>query len=1095
LRIEHESEPLAVSPDSVRFSWRVPGEVPDATQSAYRILVDRTATGAEERNGAVWDSGKRSSSRATDVAYDGPSLEHDRTYYWQVRVWNGEDEPSPYSEPARFSTAPGEESAWDAEWITHHDHGDRNGFRTPWRADPDASEWVRVDLGETRAIESIELVPAEPFDAQHTPDGGRVTVQDVDPDAVERDLPDTPPSNPLHYVEGIAGFGFPERYRILVSETPTREAATVLATQDHEDTSPPHTEPATVSGAGERARYVWVEATELYEYDPAGGQLVVDRSREEHRPWRVFALAGLAVRDGDDTDLARGQPVEASASVRDTGWAPEHLVDGHRSGRDVTSPQVRTTVELSESVERARVHVAALGYGEVHVNGERIGDAALNPPWTEFDERVLYRSEDVSEHLSAGENTLGVWLGRGRYAKNTLGWMGGGSPRCLLTATVEYADGTTRTISSDASWESAESPIVANDVYDGEHYDATLEDPEWARPGATGEDGDASQDWAQATVVDGPDGDLFAQRIEPMEVVETFDPVAVHDHDEGPILDFGQNLTGRVELPLSDPDRGQRVEIHHAETLSEDGSLSTVDLRSADAVDRYVAAGKREETYEPRFTSHGFRYAQVRGGGDAVSATDVRAKAVHTAMDRIGSFDCSNESLSQVQHNAVWGLRGNTHGIPEDCPQRDERFGWTGDAHISARSLLYNFDARRFHEKWMRDHDDTQSRHGYLGDTVPFGYGNKPADPTWSITRVVVPWYLYLHYGDEHVLSRHYERMCRYVEYWHSCTEGGILPAEYGKYGDWLSFENPRDDSVGRPFDLFNTAFHYQTVDVMGRVARVLGRDSDAVRFDAMGETLTTAFNDRFLDAEAGVYRPVTQSTQAVPLFLDLVPEDHEQKVLENLVSKITDADDGTLTAGFLGARPLLETLADRGHAELAYHLVSQPERPGWVYMVDNGATTMWERWDSDDRIGDGMNSLNHSPFTFVSEWFYRTLAGIRCAGNVPMTDRVEIAPRPVESLEWAEGSVETPNGSVVSAWERTGQELRLECTVPWNVTADVHLPGGAAGSVRADGSTLDATDPATYPAGVAAADPEGADLVLTADSGSYEFSVDRPSR
>jgi alpha-L-rhamnosidase len=805
-------------------------------------------------------------------------------------------------------------------------------------------------------------------------------------------------------------------------------------------------------------------------------------------------LAALAVRDAEGTDLAVGADVTASSSRETGGWGREHLVDGvYESQLAATSPLLRTTVELSTPVKRARVHVAALGYGELYVNGDRVGDAVLDPGWTDYDERVLYTTHDLTDRLHEGTNAIGLWLGIGRFARTFYNATGHGSPRALVHLTVEYTDGTTRTVASGPDWTATDSPVRANDIYDGERYDARRERSldGWATPGFD------DADWADAAPMPAPGGQLSPQRVEPIRVTETFD-VQIVDETEGGAtgepgvtLDVGQNLVGWVELELEDAAAGDEVELAYAEALDEENAPLTTDLGAAEATDAYVARGDGPETYEPRFTYHGFRYVRVTGYSGSLDPSDVTAKAVHTDFEPTGSFDCSNEELVRVQHAAEWSLRGNAHSLPTDCPQRAERFGWTGDGHISARAFCYNFDARRFHEKWQRDHDDCQSPHGYVADTIPFGIGTRPADPTWSVTRILIPWFLYRHYGDERVLERHYEAMRRYVDYWHAQADNGVIPRKYGHYGDWLTFEHrdDLDERRGQPFELFNTAYHYHTLDVFAQIADVLGQSADADRYRKFAEETRAAFNDAFFDPDVGQYEPRIQAAQAVALFFGLVPDRQSTRVVENLVEEIHEDGDRLMT-GFLGTRPLIHTLADHGYADLAYRLVSQPERPGWVYMTRQGATTLWERWDSDDQVGSGMNSFNHSPFTLVSEWFYEQLAGLRFD-----PDGLAVAPSVVEGLEWVDASVDTAEGPFAARWDRTDRGITLLVTIPWNREATIHLPGSAAdivsvtdasGAYILDGRTV----PDTLPDGVESVILDSS-VRLQVSAGNYELRID----
>ena len=1092
LTVGYESTPTNVDPtEPPRFSWRLATERRGAGQTAYRVVVGRDRAAVAAGRGGLWDSGVVESDRATDVPYEGPTLAADETYYWSVKLWTDAGD-SPWADPAEFSTALAPEN-WAGDWIAHQPGpGDTNGWRSRW-CDPEGDDepWVQVDLGEAHDIAAVTLHPADPVTVVRTPDDYAVTSSFSD--------------------DPLAEFGFPDGYRVAVADDPEFADATVAvtatddtadggdaddagqsgATDDGEDSANGQAAepgaPRAHEGLDASGRYVRVTATDLATVvpatDPPSFVGEVERRTESHNEWACFALAALTIRDEDGTDLAQGHPVEASSTVETDEWGRDHLVNGVGESRMASSsPLLRREFDLDGAVAAARIHVAAVGYGELWVNGERVGDRRLDPAWTDYEQRVLYASQDIGDRLAAGPNAIGLWLGRGWFAKRSAHWLADGSPRARVTLTVEFEDGRTRRLSTGGDWLATESPLVENDIYDGERYDARREERGWAAP-----DFDAG-DWESATGVDSPGGALSPQRIEPMAVVETFDAEVVRETEDGPILDFGQNLTGWLELQIRDAERGDEITIRHAEALTESGDLSTTDLRSADATDIYVARGDDHETYEPRFTYHGFRYAQVSGYPGEFDPADVTAKAVHTAMERRGRFDCSNEDLAQVQHNAVWGLRGNTHAIPEDCPQRDERFGWTGDAQISTRALLFNFDAVRFDEKWARDHDDAASAMGYVPDVIPDKAAEDPADPTWSVTRVMVPWYCYRHDGDEGILREQYEGMRSYVDYWLSVADDGILGEDYGKYGDWLAFENT-DGRRGLPHDLYNTAFLYQVADTFARIAAVLGNEPDAEAYRDRAETVAAAFTDRFYDPSDGSYGPGTQSSFAVPLYFGLVPDDQVDRVAANLAANVR-SDGGKLRTGFLGTRPLIHTLADHGYPELAYELVSQPERPGWVYMAREGATTMWERWDSDDSVGSGMNSLNHSPFTHVSEFFYEVLAGIRI-GDRPVTEHVTVAPALVGDLEWVEASVDTPNGEVASAWERTDDGYDLAVTVPWTASATVRLPNGAgAEAVVSESGTPLSDDAADMPGGLTSVASDEDALVVEVESGTYEFSV-----
>ena len=783
-------------------------------------------------------------------------------------------------------------------------------------------------------------------------------------------------------------------------------------------------------------------------------------------------------------------------------------VDGDRTLRvgqtddSDSSPLLRTDVELDKQIASARAHVVTLGYGELHVNGDRVGDEQLNPAWTKYDDRVLYSTHDLGNILSEGENTLGLWLGRGWYAKGKEelpsripSWEAFGPPRGLLQLNITYIDGTTESVTTNESWAVAPSPITENDIYDGETYDARKEQPGWSTPNFD------SSAWNSASIVDSPSDDfaLCPQRLQPIKATETIEPETISKQENGYIIDFGQNHAGWVELTVTGAEEGDEITIKHAEVVDEDGTLVTENLRSAEATDTYIANGIDEEVYEPRFTYHGFRYAQVIDYPSELTKEKIRSKVIHTGFEQTGSFACSNNELNQVQHNAVWGLRSNAMGHPTDCCQRDERFGWTGDVHQNARADFYNFDAFRYHEKWMRDHDDDQDPNGSQSDAIPHAVDWGHSDPNWAKTRVITPWYMYLHTGDKRVLVDRYEGMRDYIDFWNNNAENHIVPASMAHYGDWLAFEPPRSDPA-----LFNTFAHYQTTDIFAKMASSLDRN-DATKYRERADAIAAAFNDEFFDLETKSYGSGTQTTFALPLSVGIVPDEHEQMVVEKLVEKIQMEDGGKLQTGFIGTRPLLNTLVEHDYVDLAYNIVSQPEQPGWVYMVRNGATTMWERWDSDEQIGSGMNSFNHRPWTLISEWFYRKLAGID-AGE-PGFRTVEIAPVIPDDLDWAEGSVDTVQGEVFSRWEHTGTPgksrtrngLTLETSIPGNTTGTVRIPtlGGEKVRIREDGKPIWNNGHRTgenHP-GIESVEHDGDQVVVEVGSGDYEFELEQLGR
>jgi len=807
---------------------------------------------------------------------------------------------------------------------------------------------------------------------------------------------------------------------------------------------------------------------------------------------------------------AHDDPADGVAAVPKTAKAaprPEPVYDQQ-------SPLLRTDFTAAKPVASARAHVVTLGYGELYVNGERQGEAVLDPAWTTFHRRALYTTHDVTDALRDGENAVGLWLGRGWHSKSgelIIGYRQGyGQPRALVQLNVEYVDGTTDSVVTDTSWTTAPSPITANDIFDGERYDARLEQAGWATPGF--DDGD----WAAATRAGPPvpgsqgtssaargrpaapdDPVQYPQRTQPIRILREIEPVSAHDHGDGVVVDLGQNFAGWIELTVEGAAAGEEIVIEHAELLTEDGGLDTSSNVDAEAVDRYVAAGTGTETYEPRFTHHGFRYVKVTG--HEVGVGDVTGKVVGTDLPERGAFACSNDDLNDVQEAALWSLRSNAMGVPTDCPQRNERQGWTGDAHMTGRADLYNFEAERFYEKYLRDHADNIGAEGSQSDTIPHVNGSpEDSDPNWAKTQVTLPWFLYVHTGDETILSRHYDAMRAYADYRHRKAPVGLVQPEDVHYADWLAFEGSNKVLVG-------SFGHYQVLDRMARTAAVLGETDDAETFRSRAETCAESLNTVFLDRENAVYANGTQTEQATMLFEGITPDSAADEVAETLARTVRQEDGGKVRTGFVGTRPLLFALTEYGYADIAYEAVSQPERPGWTYITRNGGTALWEWFGVDsgaglepergariDRVAT-LTSRNHRPLALVSEWFYRALAGIEPAS--PGFERVSIAPEPVADLSWAEGSFDTPRGEVASRWAETDRGFRLDATVPWNTTATVRLPTfGNRIRLREGNRPIydDRRDgQGQLPGGVEAVARDGDTVEVVTGSGEYAFLVE----
>ena len=703
-------------------------------------------------------------------------------------------------------------------------------------------------------------------------------------------------------------------------------------------------------------------------------------------------------------------------------WLTAPMADGSAflGPPQETAPFFRFEFALDKPVKRARAYVTGLGYYELYLNGGKVGDRVLDPAYTTFSKRVLYSAYDVTNQVKQGRNAVGAILGKGWY---------GGPPCVIAQLNIEFRDGTRASITTNRDWKYSLGPILENSIFHGETYDARLEQPGWDSPGFE------DSKWRPALVAHPPTEKLSAQMMQPIRVVETIKPRKLRRLKDGSwVFDFGQNFSGWCRLKVSGP-AGTEVILRHAELVHPNGAVNQDNLRGAKATDRYILKGEGVEIYEPRFTYHGFRYAQIEGFPGRPNLGTLTGCVVHTDFPRRGAFECSNPLLNKIQSNSVWGYRTNWHSIPTDCPQRDERQGWLGDAQSTSDMGFYNFDAAAAYTNYLQDIQDVQGEDGRIPDTVPYVYGQNPGDPMWAGAYLFIAWDLYRHSGDNRLLERHYEGFKRYVDMLAMEAKDYILTRN--QYGDWLSPIEAKEDRV--PKELISTCAFYRSAWIAARVAEIIGRPDDAKRHNDLCSKIANAFNAKFFNPETNNYGNASQLSNAFPLYLGIVPEGKRKSVLENLVKDVVVNCNGHLSTGFVGTRLLMDVLCNEGRADVAYTIVTQRDYPGWGYMIENGATTIWERWDL--RVGRGMNSHNHPNHGSISAWFYRMVAGIIPRADAPGYEHFDIKPFVAGDLKEAKASINTIRGLAASHWKRDGGGISLDVTIPANSRASVWVP------------------------------------------------------
>ena len=731
-----------------------------------------------------------------------------------------------------------------------------------------------------------------------------------------------------------------------------------------------------------------------------------------------------------------------------------------------TKNQLRKEFALRGRVKRARAHIAGLGYYELRLNGRKAGNHVLDPAWTTYDKRVLYVTYDVTSFLREGGNAVAVTLGQGWYKARAL----------LFQLAIELEDGSTVSLASDTSWKAADGPIFADSVYDGESYDARRETPGWDRPGFD------DKDWPAAETVKGPAGVLSAQLMPATQVVDTIVPLKMSSPLAGVyVFDMGQNFSGWARLRVQGP-RGTDVRLRFAELLYDNGTLNQENLRSAQAEDHYILMGEGEEVWEPRFTYHGFRYVEVMGFPGTPKLDSIRGRVVHSAVEPVGNFAASKDILNGLQRIITWGQKTNLHSIPTDCDQRDERMGWMGDAQGTAEEAVMNFDMAAFYTNFVRDIRDVQDEKGRITDTVPHIWGSRPADPAWGTAYPLICWYMYQYYGDTRVLEEHYDGLKKYVEFLRSTAENGVL--KWFNYGDWVAIEKC-------PGALTSTFYYYYDARIMADAARLIGKTADAALYDKLAAEIRAAFNREFYDPKTGNYGDGTQAANTFALFLD-IPTEKQGGAWGRLFDDIVYKHDSHLTTGIFGTKYIMELLTRTGNSDLAYDIACKTDFPSWGYMIQNGATTLWELWNK--REGPSMNSHNHPMFGSVGSWLYKALAGINLAPGTSGFEKVVFAPQMARDLRHASGSTRTVRGEVACAWSRTETSVRIEVTVPVGAEAEVVLPklnirdiqiseGGK--TVWADGKFL------AGPSGIAGAEDKDGAIRFKTGGGRYVFVLE----
>ena len=1039
LRCESLVTPLGIDPPAPRFSWQLDDVRFGARQTAYEIEVFSGTPSAASPKANVWDSGRVESGQSVAVPYTGPALEPEHRYYWRVKVWDKDDKPYPVSRPSWWETGLMRDN-WKADWI---------GFETGEhrRIRESGATWITNrgedhyhQTGDTHHEFRLAFSLDKPVRTAHLYVTGKDTA--------------------AAWVNGA---------QVLTAEPLPPYKQTPWKRYAERELS--------ASSLKRGRNLLGVEVTV---YDTGDANSDVNNSRTA-----MSACLYLEMEDGSVRLLTSGEgwKSELNASGRwyapdfdDSAWKPAVSAEpggatgdssGGRPWPNGPVKMLRRSFDVASPVRSARLYATALGAYRFWINGQSIGDQVLAPGWMDFRERVAYQVYDVTAQVRRGRNAIGAYLAPGWYT-TPLQWTqepynyGNTPPALRAQLRIEHVDGRVEWVNTDASWKAAVSPIEKAEIYDGETYDARHEQAGWS----TAEFSDTK--WSAAQVIHPQEPAIVAQDFQPIRIERELTAKNITEPKPGVyVVDFGQNMAGVARLRARGK-AGSEVRLRFAEVLNADGTIYTENLRTALATDRYTFFGHGVEEYQPSFTFHGFRYVEVSGLDAKPTQQTLVAEAFHTAAPLNVEMKTGSAMLNQLWSNILWGQRSNFVGVPTDCPQRDERLGWTGDAEVFWRAASYNMDLTQFSKKFAGDLRSTQVDTPMYGIIAPgTSTPNAGHGAGWSDAGIIVPWTSWLQSGDTRIIEQNWDAMSRYVGAIEEQNPDYLWRKDAGiPFGDWLSPEG-KTKAV-----LIQTAYWAYDVTLMRQMAHAVGHTEDERKYAALFEKIRAAFAAKFVHAGGfidgaddtpsqfgRIFNPKkaaggdTQTGYVLALSMHLVPDDLRQAAADRLVKKLEE-NNWLLGTGFLGTPYLLAVLVDTSHADIAYRLLLNTQYPSWGYLVDHGATTMWERWNGDQMRGDpSMNSYNHYAYGAVADWIYRYAAGIDTRSPDTGFHTVYLHPNFNAQLGSMDFTYDSPYGAIHSAWTVNGSTAVWDVTIPAN--AQGSLPIADAAHWLLDGQPL----------------------------------------
>ena len=1044
LRVEYLVEPRGIDIGSSatgnslppRFSWKLKSDVQGDEQTAYRVLV---SPAPKQPNGSgfpiVWDSGEVKSGNSVNIEYAGDMLSPGTMYQWSVVVTdkNGVKSEAVVSHfstglfPSTLDTNP-----WgDARWI-----GD-DTEPVPMAA-PDITKafWVWSEKPDNRGNSRLGF-------------------------ATFRKVFELPNDEIMYASSAFTGDNF---HKVFVNGQKVGEGTNFK--------SAPVVDIAKLLKPGRNLIAIEVENTGDAP-NPAGllGALNVQFKNSPEvnivsdGSWKT--APGVPERwnlDGfDDTDWSN------AVVIAKCGEGPWGEIGTGQPRPDLPARYLTYRFDSQGIPVRATAYLCGLGYYELYLDNQKIGDHVLDPILKEYDHSVPYVVYEVDPKWIKRSIDLQVVLGNGRYYApriheptftRTYGY-----PKLLFKMVLEYADGSTQEVVSNEDWKlTTDGPIRANNDYDGEIYDARLEKIL-----------EMTQDWPNAKIVGAPKGKLVAQNMPPMRIIEEIKPLSLNEVSPGVwVFDMGQNMVGWCRLQVSG-ESGTQVQLRHAEVLQDDGHLYMDNIRGAKVRNIYTCKGKGTEIYEPRFTYQGFRFVELTGYPGTPTLDSITGCVVHTDLPIVGNFECSNTTINQIHKNIFWGLRGNYLSIPTDCPQRDERQGWQGDRAAESLGEMFLFDNVTLYSKWLQDIEESQTPEGNLSDVCPPFWPLYSSNVTWPSAFTIVPESLWKQYGDDRPIKRHYAAMVKWLNHLDHTVKDGITEAD--NYGDWCvpperkELIHSQDPARKTSKGILATSYYINNLNLVARYADMLGKPEEAKAHRDKAAMMTTAFNKKYYDTATGKYDNGTQTSCVLPLYFGLVPEDQREKVFATLVNNIEHVTDYHIGTGLIGGQWLNRVLTEFGRADVSYRFATNTGYPSWGYMIENGATTIWELWNG-NTADPAMNSGNHVMLVGdLTIWLYQNLAGIKSDDGFQTLD---MAPIPVGDLTFVNAEYDSIRGMIKSHWRKDNGQFVWDVTIPVGSKAFLTVPTSDRESIRVNGIK-----------------PEfNADGKIAVGSGSYTFSA-----